>query len=88
MATFNFNIIFHDHDEDEVLCFKHAVIAVLNGHDVTPEVDEFGQDGNDMRKWCCEECSRPESAVPPRYGGVAAGVALRLIRDSQRNKKT
>ncbi|TET82593.1 hypothetical protein E3J38_01885 [candidate division TA06 bacterium] len=84
MATFNFNIIFHDHDKDEVLCFKHAVMAVLNGHDVTPEIDEFGQDGNDMRSWHCEECSR-QPIVPLRYG---LDVIQHFIRESNKNKKT
>jgi len=55
MASFNFEVVFHDHTDKEVLCFKHAILAALDGHDIELEVDEFGANGNDMRTRYCEK---------------------------------
>ena len=48
-------IIYHDNETDKVLCFTHAVEAAMKGHIITPEIDEFGKGGNDLRTYHCEE---------------------------------
>ena len=50
----NLKVIYHDHETGKVLCFTHAVKAALEGHIITPEADEFGEDGNDMRSYHCQ----------------------------------
>ena len=51
----NLKIIYHDKETGQVLCFTHAVKAVIAGHIVVPEVDEFGASSYDMRTCYCEE---------------------------------
>jgi len=47
--------IYHDNETGKVLCFTHAVKAAMEGHIITPEIDEFGISGNDMRNYHCQE---------------------------------
>ena len=51
----NLRAIYHDEDTGKVLCFTHAVKAVMKGHVVIPEIDEFSGDGSDMRVNHCEK---------------------------------
>jgi len=42
---------------EKVLCFRCAVLGVVNkGWNITPEIDNFDKDGNDMRKLTCDNC--------------------------------
>lgn len=49
-------LIFHGED-GSVLCFVHAVKAVMEGAVVRSEIDEFGQSGYDMRRYHCDVCN-------------------------------
>lgn len=41
----------------EWLCFKHAVVAALNGEDIVTEIDDFESE-YDMRDTECSDCKR------------------------------
>lgn len=39
----------------EWFCFRHAVIRVLEGEEIHPEIDDFGSE-YDMRDTLCKDC--------------------------------
>jgi len=53
---YNPYVVFTDNETGETLCFTHAVLAAIERHYITIEVDEFGVDGNDMRNYRCKKC--------------------------------
>ncbi len=63
MASFDMSALYHDHTTPRVLCFTCAVKAVMEGHVVTQEIDEFGQDGNDMRTTWCQDTDCPTRGI-------------------------
>lgn len=54
--NYNPEAVFEDSVTGKVLCFTHAVQAAMKGHYITIQIDEFGEDGNDMRTYRCQEC--------------------------------
>jgi len=55
---FNLKTIFRIKETGKVLCFKHAVMEVItNDTNIEVITDEFGQSGNDMRTYWCQECN-------------------------------